>query len=119
MHAEQSIHSRKRPHPPQDFAGILPTQAYKKQKVEHPSDSLLPPAFWDNLSEIWLTHNALRELDRRNKQATADVSPQHQFLRPVTRDVLKTIQRFARQGSPDLSELRGVSYLRLLNSSSD
>lgn len=63
MHTEQSIHSRKRSHPPQDFTSTSPKQAYKKQKVEHPSGSLLPPAFWDNLSEVWLIYNALRELD--------------------------------------------------------
>lgn len=119
MHTEQSIHLRKRPRPLQDFTGTSPKQAYKKQKIEHPSGSLLPPAFWDNLSEVWLTHNALRELDRRNKQATANVSPKRQFLRPVTRNESKTIQRFARQGGPDLSDLRGVSYLSLLNNSFD
>lgn len=104
----------------QDFTGTSPKRAYKNRKIEHPSGSLLPPAFWDNLSEFWLTSNALRELDRRNKQATANVAPERQFLKPVTRNEAKPIQRFARQGGPDLSDLRGVSYLRLHgNNSSD
>lgn len=97
----------------QDFAVISSKQAYKKQKIEHPDGSLLPPAFWDNLSQVWLTSNALRELDRRNKQASANVASESQFLRPATRNKVKTIQRFARQGGPDLSDLRGVRCLGL------
>ncbi|EED19327.1 conserved hypothetical protein [Talaromyces stipitatus ATCC 10500] len=102
MHTEQPIRSRRRPRPLQDST---PKEVYKKQKVEHPSQ--LPPSFWDNLSEVWLTRNALRELDRRNTQATANASTKLQFLWPVTRNELMAVQRFARQGGPDLSGLRG------------
>lgn len=45
---------------------------WKKQRLSrlsHPSGSQPTLAFWDNLSEIWLTKQALRELDRRNFQA--------------------------------------------------
>ncbi|KAI1176970.1 hypothetical protein F4777DRAFT_231216 [Nemania sp. FL0916] len=90
-----------------------------------------PPAFWDNLSEIPLTRNALRELDGRNKAdsiRTQDRPPR----RPITRRAifsrkrsrislepaaqylahsnfarLKQIRRSARNGGPDLSDLRG------------
>ncbi|EED21222.1 conserved hypothetical protein [Talaromyces stipitatus ATCC 10500] len=107
MHTERSIRSRKRPLSQQLSADASPNQTRKKRKVKHPSGSQLPAAFWDNLSEIWLTHNAVRELDRRNKQAPANVSPKRQFLRPVTRGLLRNIQKVANDGGLDLSELRG------------
>ncbi len=37
----------------------------KEQEPSYP-DNELPPAFWDSLSKIPLTRNALKELDRRN-----------------------------------------------------
>lgn len=81
-----------------------PQGVLKKQKVDHPSGSLLPAAFWDNLSKVWLTRNALRELDRRNQKSTPNATlSQVQSLIPLT------LQRYARQGGPDLSDLRGVS----------
>lgn len=110
----------------------------KKQKlINHPSGSHLPPAFYDNLSKIHLTRDALKELDRRNTQS---VPPSHHSLyrrshRPITRQTvahrkekedswkptqpiadfltrsvgrLQEIKLFARHGGPDLSDLRGV-----------
>ncbi|KAF2009987.1 hypothetical protein BU24DRAFT_455168 [Aaosphaeria arxii CBS 175.79] len=66
----------------------------------------LPPQFWDNLSKIWLTKNALRELKRRNEQQEKRLPPP-QSHRPVTRSFPATIRRFSRKGGPDLSDLRG------------
>ena len=95
-----------------------------------------PRAFWDCLSKIWLTKDALRELNRRNRQSTSGkprpLSPQ--AARPVTRHLsaelkskrhvtqsasdflrncaprtLKDIKLFARHGGPDLSDLKVVS----------
>ncbi|PNY23184.1 Uncharacterized protein TCAP_06865 [Tolypocladium capitatum] len=40
----------------------------KRRTIYHPA--FPPPFFWDNLSVIPLTRNALRELDRRNSLAT-------------------------------------------------
>lgn len=98
----------------------------KKQKRSHPSESLFPPAFWDNLSKVDLTRRALEELHRRNSHP-----PYGRPARPLTRRVraelrsvrpaqpaasylchcgsrtLKNIKRFARHGGPDLSDLRG------------
>ncbi|KAL9095818.1 MAG: hypothetical protein Q9165_001815 [Trypethelium subeluteriae] len=87
------------------------------------------PAFWDNLSKVWLTKYALRELDRRN---TAPLPLQRRSIqRTTTRGSLakgnysspvlsatdnlpqfplqhlKDIERFARRGGPDLSDLCG------------
>ncbi|KAH7129629.1 hypothetical protein B0J13DRAFT_452806 [Dactylonectria estremocensis] len=58
------------------------------------------PAFWDNLSRVWLTPRALRELDRRN-----NTRPSPGFTAP---EVCSTdLARFARRRGPDLRHLRG------------
>ncbi|KAF2679273.1 hypothetical protein K458DRAFT_314524, partial [Lentithecium fluviatile CBS 122367] len=88
----------------------------------------------DNLTKLWLTKRALRELDRRNSQAAPSTSQSlHQHARrPVTRKsiveqnttchvahctnylsrctprILKNIRLFARHRGPDLSDLRNV-----------
>ncbi|KAF2276697.1 uncharacterized protein EI97DRAFT_376289 [Westerdykella ornata] len=98
----------------------------KKQRLSHSSGSQPPAAFWDNLSKIWLTKQALRELDRRNNQAAprppcSPVTPNFAarrkkncqnvqyaahylcFCKPR---ILKDIKSLARHGGPDLSDLR-------------
>jgi hypothetical protein len=106
----------------------------KKQRLNHSGGSRPPPAFWDNLSKLWLTKRALRELDRRNSQAPASPSrsPPRRARRPVTRKliakqkekrqvvdctdylsrctprILKDIRVFGSHGGPDLSDLRNV-----------
>ncbi len=113
----------------------------KKRRLSHPSGSQPAAAFWDNLSKIWLTKRALRELDRRNTQsAPSPPRPSYQRRphRPVTRRALaelknncrptqsaadflchcaprclKDIKRFARHGGPDLSDLRGVCNCKI------
>jgi len=111
----------------------------KKQRLSHPSGSQPPPAFWDNLSKLWLTKRALRELGRRNSQAAANSSrsPHRRARQPVTRKyiaeqtncqvahctdylsrckpgILKNIGVFARHGGPDLSDLRHVCIAKRL-----
>lgn len=115
--------------------------ASKKQKLSHPSASQPPAAFWENLSKIWLTKRALRELNRRRTQfAPSPPSASCRRLpRPVTRRVrtelqqdrqptqsaadflhncaarcFKDIQVLSRHGGPDLSDLRGVCIIRYL-----
>ena len=112
----------------------------KRQKLNDPTTGSQPPAaFWDSLSKIWLTKGALRELNRRNTQS-ASSQPRLQCRRarqPVTRNFLaklkrnrrvvqsafdflrhcepgtsKDVKRFARNGGPDLSDLKGVSITR-------
>ena len=97
-----------------------------------------PAAFWDNLSKLWLTKRALRELDRRNVEAApSPFSLRRRSYRPLTRHILvdekkfspqsgshfldhcavqylKDIKRFARHGGPDLSDVRSVCIARLL-----
>ena len=100
----------------------------KKQKLSHP---IFPPArFWDHLSEIPLTRNALRELDKRNDKASRS-SGQRRSPRGRTRlntstqkktsnllanqllcrcfpNCLDQIKCFASRGGPDLGDIRGV-----------
>lgn len=94
----------------------------KRQKLDKSAIS-----YWDNLSKIWLTNDALKELDRRNSCPRP-----YQTHRPITRQFhaglkkpcdsfqlpsllhdcppcrLKKIKRLARLGGPDLSDLRDV-----------
>ncbi|KAF2763027.1 hypothetical protein EJ05DRAFT_481878 [Pseudovirgaria hyperparasitica] len=124
---------RKRPRsePPEPNETSQPVS--KKQRPNCPCPSLPPPAFWDDLSKIWLTKRALRELDRRNIQAAPSLprSPQRRDRRPVASkfvagqnrncpathyaahyirlckpETLKDIKLFARNGGPDLSDVR-------------
>lgn len=112
----------------------------KRQKLNHPATGSQPPAaFWDNLSKIWLTECALRELNRRNSQPASSIprSQYRQACQPVTQKFLAELKRnrrvtqsasdflrhcepgtlediklFARYGGPDLSDLKGVSITR-------
>lgn len=131
---------RKRHRPEQH----LPQSLLKREKLNHPHHevrSRTPAAFYDNLSKVWLTKGALRELDRRNAQP-APSSPcpsRRQPHRPFTRHALvelrkncrstqsasdflchctsrclKDIKRLARHGGPNLLDLRGVRITKCL-----
>ncbi|KAF2877713.1 hypothetical protein BDV95DRAFT_535455 [Massariosphaeria phaeospora] len=94
-------------------------------------DSVAPPeshfdndpsaAFWDSLSKIWLTPDALRELERR----TTHLRPPHPQPSSEARSSLglssldldcasdlhlTELRRFARLGGPDLTDIRGCEY---------
>lgn len=73
----------------------------KKAKLKRESN--FSPVFWDNLSKIWLTPCALRELNRRNSAYTLPILPE---VYPTD------LARFARHGGPDLCHLRGVRVHR-------
>ncbi|KAK7927824.1 hypothetical protein PG985_004822 [Apiospora marii] len=81
----------------------------KSERYRDPSN--FSPAFWDNLSKVWLTPRALRELDRRNSARTPakPTTPEK-----VNSDALASVKhgdpglrKFARHGGPDLRDLRG------------
>lgn len=110
----------------------------KRQKHEHPIDKAeaqrRPTEFWDNLSKIWLTREALRELDRRNSESASRSShtQNRRPHRPITRQFfaeleskhliqnasdflgrcgpqsLEEIKQLSKRGGPDLSGLRSV-----------
>ena len=69
------------------------------------NSSNFAPEFWDNLSKVWLTPRALRELDRRN-----DAQPVPKPPAPAVHTA--DLARFARRGGPDLRHLRGVRLHR-------
>lgn len=121
----------------QDSEARLGSHISKRQKLHHPRGSQPPAKFWDNLSKIWLTERALKELDGRNTQpALNSHCSLSQRSRPVTRlavthwtnkeenweptqpaaespthysaESLEDVKLLARQGGPELSDLRGV-----------
>lgn len=95
---------RRRSSSPVQGADETPGAPLKKPKIRHPD--FPPPGFWDNLPEVPLTRNALRELDRRNSLITR---------RSVRRAAVRAKARISAKGgvpSPqdpilDLTDLRG------------
>ncbi|SLM36805.1 hypothetical protein LPUS_06491 [Lasallia pustulata] len=88
-----------------DFSqNALPSKKFKSTREYH-SAANFPPAFYDSLSKVWLTRRALRELDRRNQLKSSGRAPVRKPLRQSSNR--KDIQRFARHGGPELSDLRG------------
>ncbi len=132
--------SRKRLHSEQRLPEESSQLPSKKQRLNHPRGSQPPAEFWDNLSKIWLTERALKELDRRIAQP-APSSHRSQYRRsrgPVTRSAVakwknkeeyweslrhysaepsRDIELLARHGGLDLSDLRGVRVARFLRKS--
>ncbi|KAH7176304.1 hypothetical protein EDB81DRAFT_635061 [Dactylonectria macrodidyma] len=81
-------------------ASDLPQDSRPAKKSKSTDEHNFSPAFWDDLSKVWLTPRALRELDRRN-----NTRPSPEFAAP---EVPPTdLTRFARRGGPDLCHLRG------------
>ncbi|KAI0400469.1 hypothetical protein F4802DRAFT_584711 [Xylaria palmicola] len=104
---------------------MFPLKNNPPQEKEEPAyPAQLPPAFWDSLSAIPLTKNALRELERRNTKNSLHTQSfcssllrqpitQHsasQYLNYCSPIERERIKRFARIGGPDLSDLRGCCY---------
>ncbi|KGQ03788.1 hypothetical protein BBAD15_g10979 [Beauveria bassiana D1-5] len=81
-------------------AGCRPRKQikYKKRRGN------FSPKFYDDLSKVWLTPRALRELDRRNaaRPPLASRPPVSASSSPST-----TVAQFARHGGPSLCHLRG------------
>ncbi|EPE05966.1 hypothetical protein F503_02795 [Ophiostoma piceae UAMH 11346] len=69
-----------------------------------------PPKFYDRLSRIHLTHDALAELDRRNRLVVQNDSKHHRLHETAsllfrTMSNKKDLARFARYGGPDLMDV--------------
>ncbi|KAK2600327.1 hypothetical protein QQS21_004968 [Conoideocrella luteorostrata] len=71
-----------------------------------------PPEFWDRLSNISLSHRALRELNRRtrapHRHPSPPASPSGLVLSRTTTS--PSLSRFARHGGPDLLDLSGYPH---------
>lgn len=78
----------------------------KRRRLGTGSPYIAPPWFWDNLSKITICRRALKEFDRRAKKPV--VLPPPEAL-DIKSEQLAKLQRFARQGGPNLIDLRGVS----------
>ena len=74
--------------------------------------------FWDLLKEIHLTHQALKEFDRRDALIPRPVPPSSKPKRgekhekQLTSKASAHLRRFARTGGPDLTDIRGVRMHR-------
>ena len=141
MPEPQLFTSRKRQHTEQYALRSNGTSQpqLKRQKLNHNTiRSQPPPDYWDNLSKIWLTERALRELNQRNSQPASSIprsqyrrarrpftrkflaepnncrviEPASEFLRHCEPKTLKDIKLAARCGGLDLSDLKGASTTR-------
>ncbi|KAI9668718.1 MAG: hypothetical protein M1829_005258 [Trizodia sp. TS-e1964] len=116
----------KRPNPEQltSQQNGSPRHASKKQKIDslEAEDFQYPPAFYDDLSKIHLTVDALQELDRRNSQAALDIRrtrhaitelkknckpfvPADRYIDNCGTRHLRALKQSAKHGGPDLSNL--------------
>ena len=81
----------------------------KKPKRRGQSQQETNAAYWDSLSKRWLTRRALNEVDRRNGQRVSPVERNGDKPRQL-RSLSKKLKFFAKDGGPDLCDLRGVSW---------
>ena len=101
-------HNRKRLRRDSESQTDCPPQpSAKRQQLQGDQRQRTPPSFWDNLSRQWLTTRTLGEWNRRTALAAASDLP------PRVDQEDWDLKRFARQGGPDLSEVRGVSAVFL------
>ena len=115
----QPLNPRKRRTPPVGPVTETQLPVSKRLKtcfVTATKDPHRPPGYWDTLSKIWLTRGSLRELERRNKGAVPTIPSSSQISNSTTLPVYskqswQQVKRFARQGGPDLTDLRGVGSL--------
>lgn len=103
--AEEAPRRKRKLSPEPETTKPSPLPTTKRRKREQAQFQGPPPAFWDNLSRLWLTPRALREFDRRARQRDSHQQRNPGNLKSVGAPSLK---RFARHGGPDLSHIRAV-----------
>ncbi|POS81696.1 hypothetical protein EPUL_006387, partial [Erysiphe pulchra] len=82
------------------------TRPLKLQKREHKPSPYSTSKLWGSLAKIHLTKNALNELNYQNRQLkTLRVQPN--FNLDIVSEQLESIRQLAREGGPDLTDLRG------------
>ncbi|VUC36981.1 unnamed protein product [Clonostachys rosea] len=84
-------------------AGFEARPCARPAKIKTGKHHHFPPAYWDDLSTLWVTPRALRELNRRNK---ANPPPEQK----TTGVLHQNIAGFARHGGPDLTDIRGYAH---------
>lgn len=123
--------SRKPQEPDDDLA--QPQRQLKWLKLSGPR-----PAYWDNLSKIWLTKETLQEFDRHSSPLTGILESGQRPYQPLTWQPqaalkhhcqtlaveslnsckpknLKEIKRLSRRGGLDLSDLRNCNDSNMLS----
>ena len=88
----------------------------KRRKVDNPEESALQTTFWSRLSTIHLTRRAVAEKDRLDRLdrpffSTRSHQERVRWRSANNRNRDPRLKLFARQGGPDLSDLRGVWLL--------
>ena len=83
----------------------------RKKRPPQNSATVQPPGFWDELATlgpIYLTRSALREFNRRNRLVQAMERP--------SKDVEKgSLEHYAQDGGPDITDIRGVGAFDLFS----
>ncbi|OAA32752.1 hypothetical protein AAL_00217 [Moelleriella libera RCEF 2490] len=87
------------------------SQKLRSSDTEHRSHNF-PPEFYENLSKVWLTPRALRELERQYiglppSKSAAGVGSRRAKLSALAKFGVHELALFATAGGPDLSDLRG------------
>lgn len=103
---EQVSLCRKRQYAEADISLDGPSESQPSKRLK-PSIKLHSAEFYDSLSKVWLTRRALKELDRRTSQVNGPRRPTS-APRRVTRNTSNKIRTLAKDGGPDLRDIRGV-----------
>lgn len=95
-----------------------PQPPWKRAKRPFESRQEANTAYWGSLSKLWFTRRALKELNRRNRQAANCVNirrPDRSGEPATLENYSSQLKRFARQGGPDLRDLRGVNSVQVVS----
>lgn len=99
----------------------ISSQPQKRTKTSFQPRRKANTANWDSLTKIWLTRDAVKEQNRRNRQLSSSVKTEI-IRRPgrseesiALKDCSPQLKRFARHGGPDLRDLRGVSSTQMMS----
>ena len=100
------------------IAASSPQPPWKRAKRPFESQQEANVAYWDSLSKLWFTRRALKELNRRNRQAADPVNirrPDRSGEPAILKNFSSQLKRFARQGGPDLRDLREVNSAQVVS----
>ena len=98
------------------IAATSPQPPWKRAKRPFESRQEANTAYWDSLSKLWFTRRALKELNRRNTANPVNIRRPDLSGEPATLENYPSqLKRFARQGGPDLRDLRGVNSAQVVS----
>ncbi|KHJ32933.1 hypothetical protein EV44_g3076 [Erysiphe necator] len=82
-----------------------PLKRHRQKLLKEPS-LYFTSKYWDRLPRPHLTKNALKELNYRNRQLESPISTPQTYPE-LSPDLLEALRQIAREGGPDLTDLRG------------